>query len=159
MIRFLPLFLVFLLFALGASAQTDSRIQKKVIADLEKRIASEEREISKLQKGRAATEERVRRLARQIDSRNQLLDETEKQASLLREEIARKDSVAGDLASTLERNRSEYAEMVREAYRNYRHNNYLTFLFSSRDFADVARKITTLREVASLRERKMRDIE
>ena len=161
MIRFSPLCLVFLLFALSATAQTDSRIekQKKVIADLEKRIASEEREISKLQKGRAATEERVRRLARQIDSRNQLLDETEKQASLLREEIARKDSVAGDLASTLERNRSEYAEMVREAYRNYRHNNYLTFLFSSRDFADVARKITTLREVASLRERKMRDIE
>lgn len=160
-IRFSSLFLVFLLFALGASAQTDSRIekQKKVIADLEKRIANEEREISKLQKGRAATEERVRRLARQIDSRNQLLDETEKQASLLREEIARKDSVAGDLASTLERNRAQYAEMVREAYRNYRHNNYLTFLFSSRDFADVARKITALREAAAMRERKMRDIE
>ena len=49
--------------------------------------------------------------------------------------------------------------MVREAYRNYKHNNYLTFLFSSRDFADVARKITALREVASLRERKLRDIE
>lgn len=160
-IRYSSLFLVFLLFVLGASAQTDSRIekQKKVIADLEKRIANEEREISKLQKGRAATEEQVRRLARQIDSRNQLLDETEKQASLLREEIARKDSVAGDLASALERNRAQYAEMVREAYRNYRHNNYLTFLFSSRDFADVARKITALREAAAMRERKMRDIE
>lgn len=150
-----------LLFTLGASAQTDSRIekQKRVIADLEKRIANEEREISKLKKGRAATEERVRRLARQIDSRSQLLDETEKQASLLREEIARKDSVAGDLASTLERNRAQYAEMVREAYRNYRQNNYLTYLFSSRDFADVARKLTALREIASVRERKMRDIE
>ncbi len=151
----------FLLFTLGVSAQTDSRIekQKQIIADLEKRIANEEREISKLQKGRADTEERVRRLARQIDSRNQLLDETEKQASILREEIARKDSVAGDLASTLEQNRSQYAEMVREAYRNYRHNNYLTYLFSSRDFTDVARKITVLREIASMRERKLRDIE
>ena len=154
------LLLFTLLFTLGVRAQTDSRIekQKKIIADLEKRIANEEREISKLQKGRAATEERVRRLARQIDSRNQLLEETEKEASLLREEIARKDSVAGDLAATLERNRTQYAEMVREAYRNYRHNNYLTYLFASRDFTDVARKITALREVASLRERKMRDI-
>ena len=45
-IRFSSLFLVFLLFALGASAQTDSRIekQKKVIADLEKRIASRVRQ-------------------------------------------------------------------------------------------------------------------
>ena len=149
-----------LLLAFGVTAQND-RIarQKKVIADLEKRIAREEQEIAKLQKGRAASEERIRRLARQIDSRTQLLDETEKEATLLREEIARKDSVAGDLAATLERHRSQYAEMVREAYRNYRHNNYTTFLFSSRDFGDMARKITTLREIASMRERRMRDIE
>ena len=55
--------------------------------------------------------------------------------------------------------RAQYGEMVREAYRNYKHNNYLTYIFSSRDFTDVARKITALREVASLRERKLRDIE
>lgn len=153
--------LVLLLFAFAAAAQNDSRIeaQKKVIAALEKRIATEEQEISKLQKGRSDSEERARRLARQIDSRNQLLDETEKQARLLREEIARTDSVAGNLSATLSRDRAQYGEMVREAYRNYKHNNYLTFLFSSRDFTDVARKITALREVASLRERKLRDIE
>ncbi len=153
--------LAFLLFTLAAAAQTDHRIeeQKRVIAALEKRIATEEQEISKIQKGRTATEERVRRLARQIDSRNQLLDETEKQARLLREEIARTDSVAGNLSATLERDRAQYGEMVREAYRNYKHNNYLTYIFSSRDFTDVARKITALREVASLRERKLRDIE
>ena len=153
--------LAFLLFTLTAAAQTDRRIeeQKRVIAALEKRIATEEQEISKIQKGRTATEERVRRLACQIDSRNQLLDETEKQARLLRGEIARTDSVAGNLSATLERDRAQYGEMVREAYRNYKHNNYLTYIFSSRDFTDVARKITALREVASLRERKLRDIE
>ena len=81
-LRILPL--AFLLFTLTAAAQTDRRIaeQKRVIAALEKRIATEEQEISKIQKGRTATEERVRRLACQIDSRNQLLDETEKQARL-----------------------------------------------------------------------------
>lgn len=82
----------------------------------------------------------MRRLARQIDSRNQLLDETEKQARLLRGEIARTDSVAGNLSAKLERDRAQYGEMVREAYRNYKHNNYLTYIFSSRDFTDVARQ-------------------
>ena len=152
---------LFLLFAaLAASAQADRKIeqQKRVIAALEQKIAAEEREISKLKEGRAATEVRVRRLARQIDSRNQLLEETEKQARLLRGEIDRTDSVAGDLGRSLDRNRTQYAEMVREAYRNYRHNNYLTYIFSSRDFADMARKITNLREVASMRERKLQDI-
>ncbi len=75
-----------------------------------KRIADEERAISKIQEGRAATEERVRRLARQLDSRNQLLEETEKQVRLLRKEISRTDSVAGEpLGNALERNRTQYA--------------------------------------------------
>lgn len=155
----LPTFLL-LIAALTAAAQSDPKIeeQKRVIAALEQRIAAEERELSKIKQGRAATEERVRRLARQLDSRNQLLEATEKQARLLREEISRTDSVAGDLNSTLERNRAQYAEMVREAYRNYKHNNYLTYIFSSRSFTDVARKLTNLREVASMRERKLQDI-
>lgn len=153
--------LALLLLTLAAPAQNDGRIeeQKRVIEALEKRIASQEREISKLQKGRTATEERVKRLARQIDSRNQLLEETEKQARLLRDQIARTDSVAGDLARSLERYREQYSQMVREAYRNYRHNNYLTYIFSSHDFTDVARRIASLREMASARERKLRDID
>lgn len=149
-----------LLAAFSLFAQNDPKIeeQKQIIAALEKKIAAEEQEIAKIQKGRAATEERVSRLARQIDSRNQLLDATEKQARLLREEITRTARVAGDLSQSLARNRAQYAEMVREAYRNYKHNNYLTYIFSSRDFEQVARKITALREIAALRERKLEEI-
>lgn len=146
--------------SLSAAAQHDERIeeQKRVIAALEKQIAAEEREIAKIKQGRAATEERVRRLARQIDARNRLLEETERQARMLRREIGRTDSVAGSLSATLDRQKARYGAMVREAYRNYRHNNYLTYLFSSDDFADAARRIAALRSVASMRERKMRDI-
>lgn len=149
-----------LLLTLCARAQSDPRIeeQKRVIATIEKRIADEEAQIAKLQKGRAANEARVRSLARQIDSRSQLIDANEKQAGLLRDEIARTDSVAGSLSAKLELYRAQYGEMVREAYRNYRHNNYIAYLFSARSFADVARKITVLREVAALREQKLRDI-
>jgi len=157
--RLLPLLLLVSLFV-PAAAQNSRKIeeQRRVIASLEQKIASEEQQIAKLKKGRAATEERARRLARQIESRIRLLDETEKEAALLRAEIVRKDSVAGDLAAARDRTRGEYAAMVREAYRNYRHQNYLTFLFSSRSFADMARKIAALREVAAMRERKLDEI-
>lgn len=149
-----------LLLCLPAAAQNDSRIeaQKQVIEALEKKIAAEEQEISRVRKGRAATEEQMRRMARQIDSRNQLLEATEKQVRLLREEIARTDVVATDLGRKYNRMREQYAEMVREAYRNYRHNNYLTYIFSSHNFKDVARKITNLREVAAMRERKLQEL-
>lgn len=155
------LFLLAALCTLWTAPAQDRRIeeQKRIIEALEKRIAQGEREIASIKKGRAATEERLRRLARQIDSRNQLLDATEQEAALLRREIERTDSVAGDLSAALERNRLQYGAMVREAYRNYRHNNYLTYLFASRSFADIARKITMLREVAAMRERKLLEID
>ena len=102
--------------------------------------------------------ETVRRLARQIDSRNQLLDVTERDARKLEVEVARTDSVARGLSASLDAHKRRYAEMVREAYRNYKHNNYLTYLFSSSDFNQVARRITNLREVAAMRERQMEQI-
>ncbi len=149
-----------LLLATASAAQTDPRIeeQKRAIAALEKKIAAEEREISRLQKGRASTEERVRRLARQIDSRNQLLDASEKQARLLRDDLTRTNDTADSLAQALARIRKQYTEMAREAYRNYRHQNYLTYLFTSRDFTQAVRRMSALREAAALRERKLQEI-
>lgn len=156
---FLFLLLVFCTGSLAAQ-NTSQQIaaQKRLIADLEKQIAREEQEISKLKKGRTSAEETVRRLARQIDSRNQLLDVTEKDARELETEVGRTDSVARGLSASLDAHKRRYAEMVREAYRNYRHNNYLTYLFSSSDFNQVARRITNLREVAAMRERQMEEI-
>ena len=92
--RILTLLFLFAFTAAAQGGRDAIEEQKRVIAALEKRIADEERAISKIQEGRAATEERVRRLARQLDSRNQLLEETEKQVRLLRKEISRTDSVA-----------------------------------------------------------------
>lgn len=145
--------------AAGQSADSKIAAQKRLIADLEKQIAREEQEISKLKKGRASAEEQVRRLARQIDSRNRLLDATRRDALTLEEEVGRADSAARSLSASLERHRQRYAEMVREAYRNYRHNNYLTYLFSSEDFRQMARRIANLREAAAVREREMARID
>ncbi len=152
--------LLLLLCMLPAAAQNDRRIaeQRRVIESLEKKIAAEEEQIAKLRTGRSATEQRVGHLARQLDARTQLLDRTEEQARLLREEIARKDSVAGGLQTTLDRARMQYAAMVREAYRNYRQHNYLTYIFAARDFRDAARRIVSLREMAAARQRKIEDI-
>lgn len=156
--------LTFVLCLQVASAQkgtNDGKIaaQKRTIEALEKRIADEEKRIAGLKKGRATAEEKARLLARQIESRSELLTASEREEELLLEEIARTDSVAGDLETQLDHRREQYAAMVREAYRNYRYNNYLTYLFSARDFNDVARRIASLRAVASLRERQMHRID
>ena len=146
---------------LPVTAQEDRRVeeQKKAIAALEKKIAAEEAAIGKLQKSRKTTEERARRLARQIEQRNQLLNATEREATRVEKEVARSSHMADSLAQALENNRQQYNELAREAYRNYRQQNYISYILSSRDFADVARRLTMMREMASLRERKLRDIQ
>lgn len=146
---------------LPVTAQEDRRVeeQKKAIAALEKKIAAEEAAIGKLQKSRKTTEERARRLARQIEQRNQLLTATEREASRVEKEVARSSHMADSLAQALEHNRQQYNELAREAYRNYRQQNYISYILSSRDFSDVARRLTMMREMASLRERKLRDIQ
>ncbi len=160
--RLLPCLLSGLLLWIASAsvAQNDRKIaeQKKVVADLERKIAEEERQLKKLRSGKKTTEEEVRRLGRQIDNRNRLIDETEKQAKVLRNELAATNNVADSLAKQLQRHREQYIEMVRSAYRNYRHHNYLTYLFSSRDFRDVARRIVDLREMAEARRSKMEAI-
>lgn len=153
--------LLLLVATLPVTAQEDRRVeeQKKAIAALEKKIAAEEAAIGKLQKSRKTTEERARRLARQIEQRNQLLTATEREASRVEKEVARSSHMADSLAQALEHNRQQYNELAREAYRNYRQQNYISYILSSRDFSDVARRLTMMREMASLRERKLRDIQ
>lgn len=143
-----------------ASGQNSAQIaaQKELIARLEQQIARQERELSQLKRGRAQSEERVRQLARQIDSRNQLLEAQERQAKLLEAQLRETDHLADSLSGALDRNRELYGAMVREAYRNYKHENYLTYLFSAKDFADIARKIANLRAVSQMRADKLRDI-
>lgn len=143
-----------------AQAQDQKRVreQQRVVEQLQKKIAAEAREIEQLKKNRSAGEERVRRLARQIESRNRLLEETRSEQRSIRSEIARADSTVKSLSKDLTRMRDQYAEMVRMAYENYRRNDYLTYLFSSHDFADAARRISNLREMAALRERRMQEI-
>lgn len=159
-LRYILTFSILLILHGTLSAQNEQKIaaQRKAIASLEKQIAAEEAEIKKLKKSRTVTEERARKLARQIEKRNQLLAETEREADLVRGEIAHTDSIAGSLNSSLERNRALYAELTRIGYRNYRENGYMSYIFSSSSFTEAVRRITALREMAALRERTMQAI-
>ena len=72
---------------------------------------------------------------------------------------SRTDSTARALTAQLERSKAQYAELVRESYRNYRHNNYLSYIFASESFTDVVRRITILRDVALVRSAKIKEID
>lgn len=69
--------------------------QKKVVERLERQIAEGERELAGIKKDRSSAERRARRLARQIESRNDLLAQSEGRRRDLLVEVERADSAAG----------------------------------------------------------------
>ena len=147
--------------ASAQTAQEKQRIeaQRRKIAELEAQIAQEEKRLSGIKRDKSTAQQRVRSITRQIDSRNQILARTESEMGLIARNIARNDSIIGATHRDLAAERERYAEMVREAYRNYKQNNYITYLLASRDFTDAARRISNIRAVASLRAQRMRRID
>ncbi len=147
--------------ATAQTAQEKQRIeaQRRKIAELEAQIAQEEKRLSGIKRDKSTAQQRVRSITRQIDSRNQILARTESEMGLIARNIARNDSIIATTRGDLETERERYAEMVREAYRNYRQNNYITYLLASRDFSDAARRIANIRAVATLRAERMRRID
>ena len=145
--------------ALGQNSSQRIEEQKEAIKQLERQIAEREKEINSLKQDRSSEERRARALARQIEDRNDLLEASMAEERTIVKEVEGLDSEVNNLHASLLSSKRRYAEMVREAYRNYHQNNYLTYIFSAKSFSDVARRIANLREVAALRERQIERID
>ncbi len=153
----LSLLLLLLTTPLGAQNSVES--QKKVIAAIEKQIAEGEKAITSLRKDMTATQSKVTSLAAQVEQRNRLLEAQQTQLQLLQGEIESAAFRSTELSVELAREREAYGQMVREAYRNYRNNNFISYIFASENFKDIARRIVNIRRVAQLREQRMATID
>ena len=155
--------LLLLTAATAAAAPASPNDKKKAdlerkVKDLERQIREGERVISTIKNDKSAAQERARRLSRQIEVRNDLLLANERKARLLQEDVERADSALQAVSTRLTQRKSQYAEMVRESYRNYRNDNYLSYIFSADGFLETARRIAVLREVAESRGARIREI-
>lgn len=149
----------------SAVAQNDkseqSRIseQKRIIADLERQIAEDEKTLSNIKRDKSTAQQRVRTITRQINARNQLLNRTRKQISAIEKDMLSNQERLEQTQKQMQHEKERYAEMVREAYRNHRQNNYITYILASEDFSDAARRIANIRAVAELRVARMQRID
>ena len=143
------------------TAEEKARIaeQRKLIEQLEKQVEEEEKRLNSIKKDKSTAQQRVLSITRQINSRNQLLNKTEKEISSIEKNIQLNDSLLTKTRAQELTERERYAEMVREAYRNHKQNNYVTYLLASENFSDAARRIANIRAVAELRAERMRRID
>ena len=121
------------------------------IAKRKQDIKLQEKELEKLKKNKASTEELVRSLAAQIESRNALIEETNEQIKELTAEVKATEKRIKELSGQLSQLENNVGEIVRTAYRNYRHQSYITYILSAKSFADIAHRIAMLRVATGFR--------
>jgi peptidoglycan hydrolase CwlO-like protein len=160
----ISLFVVALLMALPEcamsqkqSAEEKARIaeQRRIIEQLERELEEDEKNLKSIKKDKSTAQQRVRNITRQINSRNQLLNRTEREIGSIERSIVKNDSLLSQTQQSYTAEKENYAEMVREAYRNYKQNNYITYILASESFTDAARRIANIRAIAVLREERL----
>lgn len=114
-------------------------------------IKKQEKELETLKKNKASTEELVRSLAAQIESRNALIEETNEQIKELTAEVKATEKRIKELSGQLSQLENNVGDIVRTAYRDYRHQSYLTYVFSAKSFSDIAHRIAMLRVATGFR--------
>ncbi|MBO5902530.1 MAG: peptidoglycan DD-metalloendopeptidase family protein [Tidjanibacter sp.] len=151
--------LAILVWVLPISAQTTIDELNAEIRRAEKEIAEGEELLSKINKDQSVNSQQIKLLQSRINNRNSIIRSLESQISLTNRDINSREKNIKQLEADLAQIKKEYGDMVYTSYKNHKLNNSLLFLFSSRDFNDMTRRLDYMRRYNAMREEKARDID
>lgn len=114
--------------------------------------------LDKTRKDQRMTQSQLKLIQSRISSRKQIISSLEKQINIINKDINGKSSQVNNLKNDLSGLKKAYGEMLYTAYKNYKLNNFLVFLFASKDFNDITKRISFMRRYNRMREQKAIEI-
>lgn len=155
----LLLILAALFCALNLAAQNQSLdALRDEIRRAEEEIRATNELLSKTKKDKQVTQSQLKLIQNRIRNRKQIIANLEKQTQVINGDIGTKNDTVHAMQNELSQLRKEYADMVYAAYKNYKLNNFLVFLFASKDFNDATRRISYMRRYNRMRQQKAEQI-
>ena len=154
----LLLTLLFALATLSVPAQQLESLREE-IRQAEEEIKMTNQLLSKTQKNQQTTDRQLNLIRNKIRNRKNIISNLEKQSGLIENNIGAKNTTIRSLEQDLNRLRQEYAAMVYDSYKNYKLNNFMLFLFASRDFNDATLRIAYMHRYNRIREQKAAEID
>ncbi len=151
--------LLLLLLTGTLTAQNSIDELNRLIIDYTNEINRSEQLLAKNHKNKSATQNKLSLVNSSIRNRRGIVTSLEKQITILDSEITDKNREIGQLEAQVAKLREQYAQMIRSAYRNYKTNSAIAFLFASRDFNDATLRIQYMRRYNAARERKAAEID
>lgn len=145
---------IFLFFFPGTISAQESRNE---LEDRRKQLLAEIKEnndlLASIKKDKEAKLSRYFALRSQIQKRQQLVSTLSEELTYADAAIVRVDEVITALGGDIERLKTEYAQMLRIAYRHRLNGSFLSFLFSANSFNDAFRRWQYLRQYDRYRKR------
>ena len=155
----LLLILAALFCALNLAAQNQSLdALRDEIRRAEEEIRATNELLAKTKKDKQVTQNQLKLIQNRIRNRKQIIANLEKQTQVINGDIGTKNDTVHAMQNELTQLRKEYADMVYAAYKNYKLNNFLVFLFASKDFNDATRRISSMRRYNRMRQQKAEQI-
>ena len=155
----LLLILAALFCALNLAAQNQSLdALRDEIRRAEEEIRATNELLAKTKKDKQVTQNQLKLIQNRIRNRKQIIANIEKQTQVINGDIGTKNDTVHAMQNELTQLRKEYADMVYAAYKNYKLNNFLVFLFASKDFNDATRRISYMRRYNRMRQQKAEQI-
>ena len=114
--------------------------------------------LTKTNKDKKLTQNQLKLIQNRIRNRKQIIANLEKQTEVINGDISTKNDTVTMMQERLALLKKEYGNMVYAAYKNYKLNNFLVFLFASKDFNDATRRISYMRRYNRLRQEKAEQI-
>lgn len=155
--------LISAIFALSLAAVT--LVKSQSIDDLRREIEKYNEEIQASTELLDRTRQQQRTTQTQLDainsrirSRQNMLSSLEKEAAAIDNDIESKSSLIVSLEKEIADLKKEYGEMVYAAYKNYKLNNFLLFIFAAEDFNEATQRVEFMRRYNRMREQKAAEI-
>ena len=150
---------------LGAVSVAVMRQNPPSIEQLQEQIRQAEEEIrlntallEKTKKENQASQSELKLVRSRITARKKKLSSLEEQISLINGEISEKNNNVTALRREVDELRNQYAAMLKSAYKNYKLNDFMLFLFAAEDFNDATRRVDFMRRYNRMRVKKAESI-
>ncbi|MBN2806158.1 MAG: peptidoglycan DD-metalloendopeptidase family protein [Prolixibacteraceae bacterium] len=150
-------FMALMLFALGSSGQQLNELQEKK-EKTRREIEYTNRLINKTGENTKASLNKLSLLNEQIKLRNNLITDYNTQINLLQQSISDNELVITMLTNDLEKVKTDYANLIKQAYRRRGDYNRLFFLLSSDSFNQAYKRLLYTRQMARYRQKQSEQI-
>lgn len=150
-------FLVFL--SPAAIGQLSIEQLQRQITDAEADIRATNTLLSKTESDRKDNRSLLQLVLKNIGNRKQIISSLDSQIGLINRSVNAKSGEISRMEQELKELKTEYAAMVRAAYKSQQSNNMLAFLFASEDFNDMTQRIFYIKRYTAIRERKAEQID